>query len=100
MTLWPGNLRSDQLHFGHLLLLVAVTALDDAMFFVHNIEDSVHRLVVGDAFGIIAFHNSPQLIRSLDGLLLYNLIVADNVEHYLGSHDTQPVDFILREELV
>ena len=67
----------------HALLFVAVSALDDAVCFVYNVEHSLHRLVVCNALGVVAKHNATQLVGCLHGLLLDNLIVLDYVQHYV-----------------
>ena len=75
-------------------------ALDDAVLLVDHREDRFHGLVVGDALGIVALHDTTKLIGRLHGLLLHHLVVADNVEHNLRCHYTEPIDFVLTEELV
>ena len=67
------------------MLLVAIVAFDDAVSLVYYVEDGEHGLVVADAYRIVAFHDTPQFVRSFYGLLFYNFVVLDDVEHGIRS---------------
>ena len=67
------------------MLLVAIVAFDDAVSLVYYVEDGEHGLVVADAYRIVAFHATPQFVRSFYGLLFYILVVLDDVEQGIWS---------------
>ena len=54
---------------------------------VSNVEMGGHRLVVRNAFGVVALHNATYLGRRLHGFLLYHFVVADNVEDHLRGNN-------------
>ena len=89
-----------KLYFAQLLLLVAVVATHDAEHLVNGMEEGLHRLVVGDALRVVAFHDALQRIRSLDGLLLYDFVVLDDTQSDVRSNDREAVDFLVGEILV
>ena len=62
-----------------VLLLVAVVAFHDTFFFVYEVEYCRHRLVVGDAFWIVALHDAFELVRGFNHLLLYYFVVLNDV---------------------
>ena len=76
-----------QLYILDVLLFVAVVTANGATELVNNGEVSAHRLVVGDALRIVASDDATKLVRSLNGLLLNNLKVFDDAEHYLWSNN-------------
>ena len=78
-----------QLHILNILLFVAVVATHDTSKFIHYGEVGVHWLVVGYALRIVAFHYAVELVRNLNGFLLYNLIVLDDAQHYFRSNDRE-----------
>ena len=80
-----------------VLLLLAVVAGQNAVGYV---EMGGHGLVVGDALGVVALDDALDDGRGLDGLLLYNLVVADDVQDDLRSHDGETGDFVVGEEFV
>ena len=65
------------------MLLVAVVAFQNAFRLVHYMEYGRHRLVVGDALGIVATHNTAQLVGGAYSLLLHHFIVVDDVQHHI-----------------
>jgi hypothetical protein len=56
-----------------LLLFVAVVATYDTEHLVYGMEEGLHRLVVGDTLRVVALYDALQCIRSLNGLLLYDV---------------------------
>ena len=89
-----------KLYFAQLLLLVAVVATHDAEHLVYGVEEGLHRLVVGDALRVVAFHDALQCIWSLYGLLLYDFVVLDDTQSDVRSHHGEAVDFFIGEILV
>ena len=89
-----------KLYFAQLLLLVAVVATYDAEHLVNGVEEGLHRLVVGDALRVVAFHDALQCVRSLYGLLLYDFVVLDDTQSDVRSNDRESVDFLIGEVLV
>ena len=75
-------------------------ALADAFLLVDDVEDGSHWLVVGDAYGVVAFDDAMQFVGRLHGLFLYDLIVLDDVEHHLWSYYRQTGNLIIGEKLV
>ena len=67
---------------------------------VGNVEMGLHRLVVGDALGVVALYDTLDFVRGLDGFLLDNFVVADNVEDDFRRHNGETRDFGIGEELV
>ena len=53
-----------------------------------------------DALGVVASDDTRKLIRGLDGFLLNNLVVTDDVEHHLGGYNRQAANLLVGEELV
>jgi hypothetical protein len=64
------------------------------------VEERLHRFIVGDALGIVAFDDATNLIGSLYGLLLYYLIVADDAEDNLRGYYGETGNLVVGEELV
>ena len=87
-------------YFVDVLLLVAVTAFENAMNFIHYIENSLHGFVVGNAFGIVAFNNAAQFVRSFHRLLLHYLKITYHTQYDFWGHHRQTVDFFVSEQLV
>ena len=69
-----------------LLLFFAVMALQQAFFLVDDVEPCLHRLVVGDTFRVVAFHDTFQLVRHFHFFLFYDFIVADDVQFDFRSN--------------
>ena len=84
----------------HLLFHVTIMAFADAAVFVDNMENRLHRLVIGDADRIITPDDAKQFVWRVDSFLLYNLVVANDVEHHFGCNDGKPGYFFVGEELV
>ena len=88
---------SDQFHLIDILFLLAVVAGQDT---VADVEVGRHRLVVGDALGVVALHNAAYLVRRLYGFLLDDFVVMDDVENDFWGYDGKSGDFIVGKELV
>ena len=67
---------------------------------VGYMEMSCHRLVVGHALGIIAFHNALDLVRSHDCLLFHHLLVTDETEDDIWGNNGETGYLIVGEEFV
>ncbi len=80
-----------------VLLFFAIVAGEDA---VGHVEMGGHGLVVGDALGVVAFHDAFNLLRGLDGLLLNDLVVTDDVEDNFRGHDGETRNLVVGEKLV
>ena len=80
-----------------VLLLVAVVAAEDAERLIHNVEDSGHWLVVGNALRVVALHNAMEFIGSDNGLFLYHLIVMNDAQHHIGCSHRQTGNLIVGE---
>ena len=63
-------------------------------------EEGLHGLVVGDALGVVALHDATNLCGGLYGLLLNDLVVADDAEDDLGSYYGETGNLVVGEELV
>ena len=59
-----------------------------------------HRLVIGDALGIVALHDTDNLVRCINGFLLYDLIVADDAENDFRRYYRQSGNLVICEKLV
>lgn len=75
-------------------------ALQQAFFLVDDVEPCLHRLVVGDTFRVVAFHDTFQLVRHFHFFLFYDFIVADDIQLDFGSNYRQAADFFFRKEAV
>ena len=80
-----------------VLLLVAVMATENTECLVNNIEDGCHRLIVGDAFRVVALHDAVQFIGGDDCLFLNHLVVMDDTQYDVGSHHRQTGNLIVGE---
>ena len=87
-------------YLSELLLLVAVVTAYYAQCGINGVEDCSHRLVVGDALGVIAFHDSLQCIRSLHCLLFNDFVVLDNTQTDVWSYYRETVDLFVGKEFV
>ena len=96
----PAGERLHQFYLVHYLFLIAVMTFQNPMCLVNDMEDRIHRFVVGDALGIVAFYNAPKLVRCHHLLLLYHFIVINDVQHHVRCHDRQTGNLIIGEELV
>ena len=70
------------------------------MCLVYHMEYGLHGLVVGDAHGVVAFHDATQFVRCLNCFLLHYFVIFDNVENYFRGYHGESADFFVREELV
>ena len=86
-----------QFHLIDILFLLAVVAGQDT---VADVEVGRHRLVVGDALGVVALHNAAYLVRRLYGFLLDDFVVMDDVENDFWGYDGKSGDLIVSKELV
>lgn len=84
-----GRPASQQFHVVNLLLHVTIVASQHPVGLVNDMEYSLHRLVVGDAFRVLAFHNAAKFIGDFNGLLLHHLIVLYDVKYHVGGNDRQ-----------
>ena len=75
-------------------------ALKGSAFLSEEVETGLHRLIIGDALVIVAFHDAYQLFRHLDFLLLHHFIVANDAESYVWCNYRKLVDFVIRKELI
>ena len=60
--------------------------LKKAFLLVNHVEDGVHRLIVCDAFRVVASHDTFQRVRCHHFLLLHHLVVSYHVEHHVWRH--------------
>ena len=67
--------------FVDILFLLAVVALQHSVFLVNDVEQRVHRLVVGYTLWVVALDDALQEVGSDDGFLLNHFIVAYDVEN-------------------
>ena len=93
-------LALEQFHFAYVLLLVAVVASYDALVFVNHGENGLHRLVVRDAFGVVAFYDAVEFVGSFHLFLFHNLVVLDYVKHRVWGDNRQAGYFLVGEEFV
>ena len=75
MNMRKGGAGLNQLHLIDILFLFTIVAGKDA---VSNVEMGGHRLVVGDALGVIALHNALDDCGGLYGFLRDDFIVPDD----------------------
>jgi hypothetical protein len=62
-------------------------AFADATFLVYDMENGFHRLIVCNTDRVLAFYDSCQFIWGVNGLLLHNLIIVDDVEDDFRGND-------------
>ena len=79
---------------------VAVVALKGSPFLAKKMEARLHRLVVGDAFMIVATDNAHELFRHLHLLLLHHLVVTNHAERNVWCHNGELVDLVVGKELL
>ena len=73
-------------------------AADEAGIVIVGNEKCGHRLVVGDALGVIALRYAANLGGQLHGALLHYLVVAYGVDHRLRCYQSYAVEHLLGEE--
>ena len=83
--------------FVDILFLFAIVTGEDA---VSHVEEGGHGLVIGNALGVVALHDALDDSRGLDGLLLNDLIVTDDVEDNLRCHNGETRYLVVGEKLV
>ena len=88
---------SHKFDFIDVLLLFTIVAGEDA---VGNVEVGSHGLVVGDTLGVVALHDALDDSRGLNGFLLNDLVVTDDVEDNLRGHDRETRDLVISKKLV
>ena len=93
-------MRSEKFHLIETELLLAVLTLKNALLAIDNTETGEHRLIVGDALGVGAFHDSCNFVGQRHTLFLHNLIVTDDAERHVRSDHGKLVEFGIREEFV
>ena len=74
--------------------------LQGAGLLVYHVEEGAHRLIVGDALGVAAAHDTMQLIGNDDLFLLHHVEVTYDVEYYVRSYYRESAYLLVREELV
>ena len=75
-------------------------ALEQTGLLVNDVKEGLHGFVVADALRVGAAHDAVKFVRDDDGLLLYHLIITDDVEHYVWRSHRETADFLVGEELV
>ena len=75
-------------------------AADNSECSIYSVEDSCHRLIVGDTLRIVAFYDAFECIRSLHGLFLHDFIVLDDTQTNVWSNYREAVNFLISEILV
>lgn len=88
---------SNEFHFIYVLFHFAVVA---GQYAVHHVEVGLHRFVVGDAFGIVAFHDAPYLLRCRYRLLLYYFKVTDDIQHDIRCDNGETGDLLIGKPFV
>ena len=69
----------------YLIYILFFLAVMTGQHSVSHMEMGCHGFVVGDALGVVAFHDADNLAGCLNGLLLNHLIVADDAKNDFGS---------------
>ena len=67
-------------YFVYILLFVTVMTFQYAMGFVHNVEDGMHRFVIGDTLRVVALYDAAKLVGGFHSLFFSNLIVMDDIQ--------------------
>lgn len=91
---------SAELHVGASHLLAAVVAAERERLAVGHSETGAHRLVVGDALRIAAFHYAYDLVGEFHMALLHHLEVAYDVDYRARSDDGYAVERLFGEKHV
>lgn len=86
--------------FVDVLLFVAVVTAEKGGRFLAEVEDSQHRFVVCYALRVVTLYYSTQCLWSLNGNLLYYLVVADDVHDDLWSDYREFIDFLRCKESI
>ena len=76
----------DKFYLIYILFFLAVVTGQHS---VSHMEMGCHGFVVGNALGVVAFHDADDLAGCLNGLLLNHLIVADDAKNDFGSYNRQ-----------
>ena len=79
---------------------LAVVATERGVLTVDDVEAGSHRLVVGDALGVVALDDVDEVVRQGDVEFLDHLIVSDDVDHDIWCDDSDAVECLLGEDKV
>lgn len=93
-----GEMLIAEFHFVKCLLRVAIVATQGVGR--NEMESRAHGFVVGDALRIVALDNAEQVLWEFDGLLLNNLVVANDAKSDIGCDNCQLIELVIREESV
>ena len=79
---------------------VAVAASYLERLSVGHVEHCIHRLVVADAFGVVAANNASQCFVECNVIFLYDFVVANDVDCCIGGNKCYFVYLFIAEEIV
>ena len=65
------------------------------LIFIYYMKVSFHRLVVGNAFGVVALHYTHYHIGQRHPFFLHHFVVFYNVELHLRCHQSNSVYLVL-----
>ena len=91
------NALSHQLHRTDRLFHFAVVA---AQHVAAHREARSHRLVVANALRVVAAHDVRQFVGHRHAVFFRHLVVADNAQRHIRSHDREPIEFSRRKEAI
>ena len=89
---------SDNLSLGAPDCLRTIVTGDGHILTVNHTEPCAHRLVIGDALGIAALHQTDDGVGQCDGKFLDHLIVADDIHDRRGCDEGDAVERSLGKE--
>ena len=65
------------------------------MEFVHHVEMRAHRLVVADAFRVVAMHEIDEFIGQRHGVFFHHFVVADDVDDSIRRNHGDAVERVV-----
>ena len=81
-------------------LAFAIMTFDRTSFLVDDFEASRHRFVVGDTLRVVAFHQSDDFVWQGYPFLFYHFVIADDIQNYIRSYQSDAADLVIVEKLV
>ncbi len=93
-------LRSQQLDFVVLHHAFAIHTAERLELVVEHLHLGWDRLMVGDALWVAALYNADDLLWILHVLLLYDLVVLDDVERDVRRNDREAADLLVGDKAV
>mgnify|MGYP003458697522 CR=1 FL=1 len=82
------------------MFLFAVVTFEHTILLIGYVKQCGHGFIVGNAFGVGTLHDAFQIIGHAHLFLFNNLVITNNVQFHVRSHDRNSVNLFVAEKLI